>query len=150
MIIYGSRKPHRKQIASPAKAGNLQSDGVGLLPLSHYSRKEKAMAILQQYLQTQKVIRLMTDQSITLEAMEGMTVDQLIKVDNMDPGQIRHSDPRDLRVRDIMYALEHEPVDMETAIELIDELAGLGIDLENNPPEFGSAGWFEAQPEIEF
>jgi hypothetical protein len=95
MIIYGSRKPHRKQIASPAKAGNLQSDGVGLLPLSHYSRKEKAMAILQQYLQTQKVIRLMTDQSITLEAMEGMTVDQLIKVANMDPAHIRYGERTD-------------------------------------------------------
>jgi hypothetical protein len=47
------------------------------------------------YLQTQKVIRLMTDQSITLEAMEGMTVDQLIKVANMDPRHIRYGERTD-------------------------------------------------------
>jgi hypothetical protein len=59
-------------------------------------------------------------------------------------------DVRTSRVRDIEYALNNEPVTLEQASALLDELAELGADIQSDPPEFGGADWFREIKPIEF
>lgn len=51
------------------------------------------------------------------------------------------------RRENLLAALKEEPLTKESAMEIIEELAALGIDIQRNPPDFGSAEWYSMQPE---
>ena len=56
--------------------------------------------------------------------------------------------PRTARQAEIMDTLVNEPLTLEEALPLLDELAELDTDMQRNPPEVGSPAWFAAIPEI--
>lgn len=57
-------------------------------------------------------------------------------------------DPRAARQAQIMDILSNEPITLEEALPLLDELAELDADMQRNPPEVGSPAWFAAIEEI--
>lgn len=54
------------------------------------------------------------------------------------------------RRENLLAALKEEPLTKESAMAVIEELAALDIDIQRNPPDFGSAEWYSSVEESPF